>query len=392
MNRSICLIHHAGIQGYPYLMDTAKLLAHEGWEVGVLALRDAPLPEYDFRDKNIQTYRFPLNIEGGSLKQKIKRVTSYIFWAARTARKRRYSVYMGFDQNGLFAASLASLRLRGAPVIYYSPELHFSGDLTSVTDRLKKSLERLFSRRSEAVITQDRRRADVLIKDNGLKVDRVYIVPNAPLAAQGYSGRKDYLSRLLSQCGIGNDRIIVLLMGTLADWTMAKEIVRSVEGWPPECVLVVHGWGEKGYVEELRRLAGEQNPRRVLISTNVLDYDDMEGLTAAADIGLALYRGGTTNIYEMGSSGKLYGYMKAGIPVITSDFPGLREVVEKNKAGICIDSTRRENIVKAVTQLAEDFALRRRYGENARKAFLEKYAYERNFGPILSLLDSLSSN
>jgi glycosyltransferase involved in cell wall biosynthesis len=388
MQKTICLIHHAGIQGYPYLIDTAKLLAREGWNVDVLALSDAPLPEYNFQDANIRIFRFPHNITGGALKQKIRRVTGYIFWAVKTAQRRQYSVFMGFDQNGLIAASLASMRSGGVPVLFYSPELHFSGDLESITDRLKKKLEIYFSRRSKAVIIQDRRRADVLIKDNGLNNERVYIVPNAPLASDNSIVKKDYLCRLLSQYRVEANKVIVLYMGVLEELYRVKDIALSVDKWPNECVFILHGWGDKKYVEELQKIANRYNPPRVILHPKVLSYDDLPILPCSADIGIAIYRGNSINRYEM-ASGKLYQYMKAGLPVIASDFPNLKEVVEDNALGICINSDEIENLVSAVTQLAANPELRRNYGMNARRVFIEKYAYERNFAQVLSLLNSL---
>jgi glycosyltransferase involved in cell wall biosynthesis len=388
--RSACLIHHAGIQGYPYLINTANVLAQAGWQVYVIALSDDPLPSYRFQDPRIYAYRFPHIVKGVGKLQRLARFSLYILWAVTIALRRRCSAFIGFDQNGLIAASLASLRSSWAPVLYYVPELHVSTDLTSAMDRFKKLLERFFSRRAVSAIIQDRRRADVLAQDNGLDPKRVYIVPNAPLAGDGSIRRTDYLPRLLAQHGIEDSKTIVLHIGTVADVTRVRDIAQTVDRWPPACVFVVHGWGLPDYIKEIQRLALCDLPPRIIVDTEVLPYDQLDTLVCSADIGLALYDGGTTNRYEM-ASGKLYQYMKTGIPVIASDFPAMREVVEGNDAGICVDGSDMSTLVEAVHLLAGDPELCQRYGQNARRAFLEKYACERNLAPVLSLLESLLS-
>jgi glycosyltransferase involved in cell wall biosynthesis len=388
MPKTICLIHHAGIQGYPYLIDTAKVLAQTGWQVDVIALNDDPLPSYRFQDPRIHAYRFPYVLKGAGKLQRLVRFSLYIPWAIATACRRRYSAFIGFDQNGLIAAFLTSLRSSRAPVLYYVPELHVSTDLTSAMDRFKKVLERFFSQRAKAVIIQDRRRADIFIQDNRLSPEQVYLVPNAPLAGNGSMRRTDYLPRLLAQHGIQDSKTIVLHIGTVADVTRVRDIAQTVDRWPPGCVFVVHGWGSPDYIKEIQRLALCHLPPRIIVDTEVLPYDRLDTLVCSADIGLALYDGGITNRYEM-ASGKLYQYMKTGIPVIASDFPAMREVLEGNDAGICVDGSDMTTLMAAIHLLAVNPGLRERYGQNARRVFLEKYAYEQNFTSVLSLLNSL---
>ena len=390
MPRAICLVHHVGIQAYPYLIDTAKSLAQAGWQVDVLAWADAPLPEYQFQDPRIHTHRFHHVARGDSSIHHLVRFVAYVVWAVAVACRRHYSSFIGFDQNGLIAASLASLISGNAPVLYYSPELHVSKDLTALKDRVKKQMERLFSRHAKAIIVQNRRRADILIRDNGLGAKQVYLVPNAPLAGDDFTCPPDFLPNLLARHGIHGSRIVVLHIGTISDLTRVREIAQTVDEWPSKCILVVHGWGQPEYIEELIRFASRYDPPRIIISRSVLPYDELQGLVRLADIGLALYLGDIVNRYEM-ASGKLYQYMKAGLPVITSDFPALREVVETNEAGVCIDGEEMEGLSAAVTRLALDSALRQRFGQNAHRAFLEKYAYEKEFAPVLSFLDSLGS-
>lgn len=70
---------------------------------------------------------------------------------------------------------------------------------------------------------------------------------------------------------------------------------------------------------------------------------------------------------------KMFEYMAAGIPSISSNFPLWREIVEGNECGLCVDPLDPEAIAKAIDYLITHPDEARRMGENGRRAVLEKY-------------------
>lgn len=74
---------------------------------------------------------------------------------------------------------------------------------------------------------------------------------------------------------------------------------------------------------------------------------------------------------------KLFEYMAAGIPVIASDFPILRKIIEENKCGICVNPLNPEEIATAIKYLYDNDAERIEMGENGRKAVFEKYNWDK---------------
>ena len=73
---------------------------------------------------------------------------------------------------------------------------------------------------------------------------------------------------------------------------------------------------------------------------------------------------------------KLFEYMAAGLPVVASDFPAWRDIVEGNDCGICVDPTDPVAIAGAIEQLADQPERRRQMGANGRRMVLEKYNWE----------------
>lgn len=70
---------------------------------------------------------------------------------------------------------------------------------------------------------------------------------------------------------------------------------------------------------------------------------------------------------------KMFEYMLAGLPVIASDFPLRRKIIEANECGICIDPGDSKEIAKAVEYLIEHPDEARGMGENGRRAVLVRY-------------------
>ncbi|MCD2516306.1 glycosyltransferase family 4 protein [Massilia sp. G4R7] len=70
---------------------------------------------------------------------------------------------------------------------------------------------------------------------------------------------------------------------------------------------------------------------------------------------------------------KMFEYMSAGIPVIASDFPLWRGIVEGNRCGICVDPLDPGALAAAIDHLAAHPAQAREMGENGRRAVLKEY-------------------
>lgn len=70
---------------------------------------------------------------------------------------------------------------------------------------------------------------------------------------------------------------------------------------------------------------------------------------------------------------KMFEYMSAGIPVIASNFPLWRQIIEGNRCGICVDPFNPKAIAAAIDFLVCNPDIAQSMGERGRKAVLEKY-------------------
>ena len=103
----------------------------------------------------------------------------------------------------------------------------------------------------------------------------------------------------------------------------------------------------------------------------------------SVNVGIVTFLPETNHINAMPN--KLFEYMSTSLPVIASNFPLWKEIVEKNKCGICVDPKKPEEIAKAIGYLITHPDEAREMGENGRKAVLEKYNWEKESEKLLEV-------
>jgi glycosyltransferase involved in cell wall biosynthesis len=86
---------------------------------------------------------------------------------------------------------------------------------------------------------------------------------------------------------------------------------------------------------------------------------------------------------------KMFEYMSAGIPVICSDFPLWREIVEKHDCGICVDPSDPQAITDAINYLYMNQEEAEQMGENGRKAVEEEYNWKAESRKLIEAYEKL---
>jgi glycosyltransferase involved in cell wall biosynthesis len=139
------------------------------------------------------------------------------------------------------------------------------------------------------------------------------------------------------------------------------------------------------YDAEVRAMAGFKRVRYL----KPVPHEQVWSLYKDCDAGLVCLL--PLERYKVSLPVKMFEFMAAGLPVIASDFPLFRELVEDNGCGICVDPEMPERIASAARRLAGDAELVRQMGEMGRKAVLEKYSWEAEAQTLLGLYRTLES-
>jgi glycosyltransferase involved in cell wall biosynthesis len=88
---------------------------------------------------------------------------------------------------------------------------------------------------------------------------------------------------------------------------------------------------------------------------------------------------------------KLFEYMAAGVPVIASDFPLWREIVEKAGCGLMVDPLDHCSIADAIQCLCEDQNAARTMGLKGQEAVRAKYNWENEGEKLVNFLCSIGA-
>jgi glycosyltransferase involved in cell wall biosynthesis len=87
---------------------------------------------------------------------------------------------------------------------------------------------------------------------------------------------------------------------------------------------------------------------------------------------------------------KMFEYMSSGIPVIASNFPLWRDIIEGNQCGICVDPLDPKAIAAAIDYLVMHPQAAKAMGENGRRAVLEKYNWAVEANKLTDFYGALS--
>lgn len=94
---------------------------------------------------------------------------------------------------------------------------------------------------------------------------------------------------------------------------------------------------------------------------------------ATADLGLLLLQPVPAYTYAGENTLKLFEYMWSSLPIVSSDFPNLKRIIEAAQCGVCLDPCNAEQAAKVIMDLIEQPNVCKKMGANGRKAVAEAY-------------------
>jgi len=166
---------------------------------------------------------------------------------------------------------------------------------------------------------------------------------------------------------------VIAYVGALSEYRGLGQMIQAVARVPDslDARLVLAGRFSPAELEEdARRLPGWSK-------TEYLGWQSRTGvarLLSQARLGLVLLHPRPNYIDSLPV--KLFEYLAAGLPVVASDFPGWREIVEKNRCGFLVDPLDPQAVAQAITRLLENPLEAEAMGRRGREAAVNKYNWK----------------
>lgn len=275
-------------------------------------------------------------------------------------RSASAQVYHASDLYNL-PAMYGAAQLHSGKLVYDARELY--PFVASTADRplvrlFWRMMEGYYIRRADAVFTVSESIADRHVKMYG--IPRSTVLYNAPpfhavppsTALRNLTGIPKEMVVLLHQGQIQKDRGCMLLADAMRDVDNA--------------VLVFLGSGPlKPDVQQFVKQTGLGDRIRFL---EPVPPDDLLPVTASADVGITLLEDTCLN-HRFALPNKLFEYLMAGVPVLSSDLPEIRNVVAGFDVGTVVDPADRSALVKTLQRMVDDTEARRRWSANAPRVF-----------------------
>jgi glycosyltransferase involved in cell wall biosynthesis len=147
-----------------------------------------------------------------------------------------------------------------------------------------------------------------------------------------------------------------------------------------------------GSHEKFQRRLCELGLDRRFVVEDWLPFDEAYERVQASHIGLILLQPGVQNhVYALPH--KMFDYMLAGLPVIAPRFAEeVARIITVEDCGILVDPKDPFDIAGALDSLERNPDLRRRLGENGRKAVLQKYNWEREAKRLTEMYRELATS
>lgn len=295
-------------------------------------------------------------------------------------------VYHAHDVNALLACYVVAT-LRHKPLIFEAHELPPAK--TSITfwrqmQGVIKRLLALFLPTCAGVIT--------VSPPIAYYIQERYHVPKVTLARNVPEYKViEKRKRLHQVLNLETHVSIALYQGNIQPNRSLDRLVRAARFLEPNIVIVMMGRAIGNTRNELEALAVlEGVTKRVKILPPV-PYTELLEWTASADIGLNIFSPDYSESIRWCLPNKLFEYLMAGLPVITSELEAVVDIVIKLGVGQVVSSLEPEDVANAINGMLADLARLTQMSQRALSAAREEFCWEKEQQNLIQLYQEIGA-
>jgi len=230
--------------------------------------------------------------------------------------------------------------------------------------------ENKISKKCDGIIT-----ATPFIRDRFIAINKNTVdINNFPLESELQKTRPSF-GNLNNICYIGG---ISQIRGI-------SQMIESLNTLNDIELLLAGEFSSKELLKEVSSLSGWANVKKL----GLVSRTETLAIKEKSFAGLVLFLPEPNHVNAQPN--KMFEYMASGIPVIASDFPLWKEIIEDNNCGVCVNPLDIKQITQAIVTLKNNPKLVQEMGENGIKLVNEKYNWIKESEKLLSFYQEIES-
>jgi glycosyltransferase involved in cell wall biosynthesis len=316
---------------------TATTLKEAGYRV--LVIGRVLKTSTEVSPKRYRTLRFKLWAERGPMFYALFNIRLFWFLLWHHA-----DILVSNDLDTLPANFLAA-KIKKIPLVYDSHE-YFTGvpELTNrpKIQRIWKKIESYCLPKVDHAITVNESIAQLFKEEYNKDFN---VIRNVPLITKPFLSERENLRREL---GLPLNKKILILQGAGINIDRGAEELVAAMSYLPDYLLLIVGGGD--VIGDLRKIVSEKNLKERVLFIAKQPIEILRKYTAASNLGVTLDKANNIN-YKLSLPNKLFDYIHAGVPVLSSDLPELKRIVVGYDIGKISPDHDPKNISKMIDEM-----------------------------------------
>lgn len=346
------------------IIKEASTLGENGFKVKVLALHNDGLKEEENFD-NFKVKRLKLSTRNRLGKNKLAQIVKYVEF-----RNKCLSEAIKFNPDIVHCHDVYTLPIGekivdklGVKLIYDSHELwaHASNNITmpKILLNLQNNIENRVIRKCQGVITVSESIVNYLEKEYNLS-EKPVLLRNIPKKSNIIKSKNMFYEDL----DIDEDKKIVLYQGVVGTGRGIEKLMKSMQYIKNNnIVLVILGNGPK--VDYYKEMAYKLNIEGKVYFHKAVDQSILMNYTSSAHVGMSLIKNICLSYYYS-LPNKMFEYIQSEIPVICSNYPDMKNIVDKYGVGKSVDPDNNLKIAESIEEILENNDTYDKYKENCK--------------------------
>jgi glycosyltransferase involved in cell wall biosynthesis len=158
-----------------------------------------------------------------------------------------------------------------------------------------------------------------------------------------------------------------------------RELLAALEILQDVTLILCGPFESKAYADELMSLAGW----KYVDYRGVVGRNEVVKIMACSTLGMVTLLPSPNHINSQPI--KMFEYMAAGLPLVASNFPLWRQIIEETQCGVCVDPSSPVEIAQAIADLLSDEAMCLAKGKAGREAIKNRFNWKKESEKLLNL-------